>query len=150
MVSIRFFCEVGELRWVKSIPTRRAGSRLGVAKRRIATQSPASSRRLTCSEYQPQSELNEPGIVILAADDAKLRITELQAGRVELHSIEEVEDFRPELQPDPFGNGRVLEQREAVIGDARRAHIRHGARQIAEGEGRRKCESRLIEPSVQA
>src|SRR5579859_2692778 len=67
-------------------PTRRPASR----KAESQGKSPASSRRCTCSEYQAQRELNEPWIVILSADHAKLGNSQGKSWGTKLHTVVEI------------------------------------------------------------
>src|SRR5712692_4373180 len=102
------------------------------------------------SEQQPQCKLHQTGIVVLAADDAKLRRAECESRRVEPHAVKKIENLRPELQLDVFPpHWRVLEDCEVPIIDTGGSHIRQIARQAPEGKGWRCGESRSVKPAAQ-
>ena len=83
---------------------------------------------------QPQRELHEPGLIGLRTDHAELRDSERLTRESELHTVGNVEEFRPELQSDPLGDGRVLEQRHVEVFLAVSPQDRIGPARRAEGE----------------
>src|ERR1700739_4772937 len=110
MVSIRYFCGVGEFRWVKSKPRGSVGSKTvaAVATTAIASK-PEQIRHLIGSiilvlKQKLQRELDQSRVcaVCRARDHAKVLVVRCATCPVrgsELSSVEEIEKFRTELQP---------------------------------------------------
>src|SRR5580704_3503726 len=71
------------------------------------------------SERQPQSQLNQPGLVLGRGDNSEIRISQGRVRIGELHPVEEVEEFRMEFQFQAFsllcmGHHREIEVRNAL------------------------------------
>src|SRR6266496_5519260 len=67
-------------------------------------------RSVKCLEDVFQGELCLSRLVRRAGDPATRSGIDLRVRRVEVHTIEEVEHFGPELQPRALGHGKPLEE----------------------------------------
>src|SRR5262245_24715778 len=85
-----------------------------------------------------QTELNIARRVGLSADLAESgRGVDVRAGRAEDLSIEDVEEFRPELEPVRLVKSEILENAEILIEQGKSSDIAQNRRRVSDREGRR-------------
>ncbi len=95
---------------------------------------------------QPQSELNEPRVIVLSRNLPKGCRAYLGVGRCELHPIEDVENFEPEKQLRPLGDWGRLGHCEIRVIDSRSPHGWIDARLVADFPRSRRGKARRVEP----
>src|SRR5271165_1226147 len=111
-----------------------------------------SSMASLCLEIKPQAELNDSRQVVLLGYLPKATATAATCiGRTELGSIENVEEFRAELQIKAAfrAKRRVLEERHVEVRHPVGTDVRFRARIIPVAVIRRCHEGRCIEPMGQ-
>jgi hypothetical protein len=98
------------------------------------------SSSLLWSEIEFQAEL-DPARVARRRDPAEIAEGEARARLIVVHTIEQIEELRPELQLGRFSEEKIPGEREIERRKARPANAWQCARRIAVGERRRGRES---------
>src|ERR1700752_3691149 len=170
MVSIRYFCAVGEFCRVKSTPRRSFTSRRGalsVANVAINTHKLESCTKRVHIPRVPefkeklkkhlQCELNQTWVCSWssAGDEPKIRVVRGATDRVwrtKLGTVQQVKKFHPRFDPRPpfLTQRNLLEYRDVKIVCAIGTEGWINARFIPKSEVGRSGEARCMEPSVQA
>jgi hypothetical protein len=111
----------------------------------------STSRSTDRLEHELPSELNEPRIVQLATRDSESRTIGFATSGsrwAELDAIKRIEEFRPELQTEPFTRTEVrrLLYREVPVIDPFASKVRVHARLVPETKVAGSCEASRVEP----
>lgn len=117
---------------------------LYVIKNRRCSSNPAKRKSLPLraiagfliaeSEGKASSDLQDSGAVGLSRNAAQGGSAELAVRDTELHPVEEIESFYPEVECHVLENENVLVKRHIPVGDARRTQRVIGARLISVSE----------------
>ena len=96
------------------------------------------------SEIESEPELDEPGIVLLRADNAKCGVRtgskDLSRGS-ELRPVKRIEEFRAKLQVESLCDRSILHDCDIPVVDSRRADGTVGPAFVTECEFRRRRET---------
>src|ERR1039457_2780947 len=98
-------------------------------------------------ESDPRPELDQPGVVNLAANHAKLTVRQGRIGITEVGRVGGIERLGPELRLDSLPDGERFEHGHVPVEQCGTADVEE-PRDIAKGELRSLRERRGAEPSV--
>src|ERR1035441_1850880 len=98
-------------------------------------------------ESDSRPELDQSGVVNLAANHAKLIVRQGRVGVTEVGRVGGIERFGPELRLNSLPDGEGLEHGHVPVEQCGTADVEE-ARNIAKGELRSLRERRRVEPSV--
>lgn len=98
---------------------------------------------------QAKRKLRQPGRIQLRTDDAERRIALRLARCAKLHTVEDIEELRSELELETFREVDGLKHGKVEVRNSGRAHARERAVEVTESRYGRRDEAGLVEPGTQ-